>query len=368
MKTLDYLIQQNSLSHLLIAVAAAVLTFLLLLFGRDLAVRYLRRLSIRTVVIWDDVLTEVIASTKRPFLAWVAVLAGVTQIDLPDRIEPWPLKAMMVLLILQIGIWASRAVRTWLNFKLEHSQTNGDGAAATNYGIIAFISKLVIWIVVVLLMLDNLGINITALVASLGIGGVAVALALQNVLGDLFASLSIALDKPFVVGDFIIIDDLMGTVRHVGLKTTRIRSLGGEELVFSNADLLKSRVRNYKRMAERRVVFSYGVTYDTPPERLEALVGKTREIIEAIEGVRFDRAHFKGFGASSLDIEVVYFMLSPDYNLYMDTQQAINLALLRYCNEQGLSFAFPTQTVHVASLPAGVRGAAASASTAPAAG
>ncbi len=209
----------------------------------------------------------------------------------------------------------------------------------------------VIWVVALLLLLDNLGVNITTLVASLGIGGIAVALALQNILGDLFASLSIAMDKPFLVGDFIVVDDLMGTVRHIGLKTTRIKSLGGEELVFSNNDLLKSRVRNYKRMAERRVVFGFGVTYDTPPETLESLVAAVRRIIEAKDGTRFDRAHFKNFGASNLDFEAVYCILSADYNAFMDAQQRINLALLRHCNEHGINFAFPTQTIHVATLP-----------------
>jgi len=198
---------------------------------------------------------------------------------------------------------------------------------------------------------DNLGFNVTTLVASLGIGGVAVALAVQNILGDLFASLSIALDKPFVIGDFIVVDDIAGTVEHVGLKTTRVRSLSGEQVVFSNADLLKSRIHNYKRLYERRVLFGFGVLYRTPPEQLAAIPPMVREIITGQVGTRFDRAHFKGFGASSLDFEVVYFVLDPDYNRYMDIQQAINLELVNRFAAAGVEFAFPTRTVHIEALP-----------------
>jgi len=196
-----------------------------------------------------------------------------------------------------------------------------------------------------LLALDNLGVNITALVAGMGIGGIAVALAAQNILGDLFASISIVLDKPFVINDFIIVGDYMGSVEHIGVKTTRIRSLSGEQIVFSNTDLLNSRVRNFKRMVERRVVFSFGVVYGTPAEKLEAIPGIVRGIIEAIDGTRFDRAHFAKYGDSSLDFEVVYFVVTGDYNVYMDIQQAINLAIYRSFEDEGLGFAFPTQTI-----------------------
>jgi small-conductance mechanosensitive channel len=195
--------------------------------------------------------------------------------------------------------------------------------------------------------LDNLGVNVTTMIAGLGVGGIAVALAVQNILGDLFASLSIVIDKPFVIGDFVIVDEYMGTVEHVGLKTTRLRSLGGEQLVFSNGDLLKTRIRNYKRMRERRAVFGFGIEYDTPIELVEKIPAMVRAIIEARAKVRFDRAHFKGFGASSLDYEVVYWMLDPDFNLYMDTQQQINLELMRLFQREGVSFAYPTQTVLV---------------------
>jgi small-conductance mechanosensitive channel len=174
-----------------------------------------------------------------------------------------------------------------------------------------------------------------------------VALAIQNILGDLFASLSIVLDKPFVIGDFIIVGDLMGTVEKIGLKTTRVRSLSGEQLVFGNHDLLQSRIRNFKHLFERRILFSFGVIYQTPHDKLAAIPGMVREIIESLEDTRFDRAHFKEYGDFSLNFEVVYYVLKPDYNAYMDTQQAINLALYQRFQQAGIEFAYPTQTLFI---------------------
>ena len=351
MKTLHFLMDHNTLQDLIAALGVMLGLLAALILARSVGVSRLKAFSTRTEAIWDDVLTDVLTATKLPFMFWLSLVAGLTQIELPPGIEALPLKAMTLILILQAGIWGTRAVKSWMAIRTEASLKAGDSAALTNFGVIAFIARLMIWVVVLLSLLDNLGVDITALVASLGIGGVAVALALQNVLGDLFASLSIAIDKPFLVGDFIVVDTFMGTVRHVGLKTTRVQSVTGEELIFSNNDLLKSRIRNMKRMEERRAVFGFGVSYDTQPAQLEALVQAVRRLVEAQPDTRLERAHFKGLGASSLDFEVVYYMTHPDYNAYMDTQQRINLGLLEYCNAQGISFAFPTQTLHVASLP-----------------
>jgi small-conductance mechanosensitive channel len=200
---------------------------------------------------------------------------------------------------------------------------------------------------VLLLDLYNLGVNITALVAGLGVGGIAVALAVQTILGDLFASLSIVLDKPFVVGDFLVVDDMLGAVEYVGLKTTRIRSLSGEQLVFSNSDLLSSRIRNYGRMFERRVSFDVGVTYQTPRDKLIKIPVIIRDAVEGQDKTRFDRSHFKAYGDFALVFESVYYVLGPDYNEYMDIQQAINLHLHECFEQEGIEFAYPTQTVFV---------------------
>jgi small-conductance mechanosensitive channel len=252
--------------------------------------------------------------------------------------------AITIALFLQAGVWAAAGATAWLERK-QRSTLTTDRAIAGSLGIISFIAKGVIWAMVVLLILDNLGVNITALVAGLGIGGIAVALAVQNILGDLFASLSITFDKPFFVGDFLVIDDFMGSVEHIGIKSTRLRSLSGEQIVMSNADLLKSRVRNYGRMSERRVVFATTVTYETPATKLEQIPAVVRSIVEAQEGVRFDRSHFSKHAAASLDFETVYYVLSADFNRYMDIQQAINLRIHREFERLGIEFAYPTQRI-----------------------
>jgi small-conductance mechanosensitive channel len=192
-----------------------------------------------------------------------------------------------------------------------------------------------------LTVLANMGVNVTAFIASLGIGGVAVALAVQNILGDLFASLSIGLDKPFVIGDFVIFGDVLGTVERVGLKTTHIRSLDGEQIVCSNAEILKKTIHNYKRMSTRRVLFNFGVSYATSPDQLEQIPQMIKALVEKFENARFDRAHFKGFGSTTLDFEVVYILDTGDFNLYMDIQQSLNLSIMRELKNLGVEFALP---------------------------
>jgi small-conductance mechanosensitive channel len=198
-----------------------------------------------------------------------------------------------------------------------------------------------------LIALDNLGVNVSALIAGLGVGGIAVALAMQNILGDLFASFSIVLDKPFVIGDFIIVDNFLGTIEHIGLKTTRVRSLSGEQLIFSNTDLLKTRIRNYKRMYERRIVFSIGVVYQTSHEKLTKIPKIIKNIINKQEQTRFDRAHFKEYGPYSLNFEIVYWIEIPDYNIYMEIQQAINLEIFKQFEKEDIEFVYPSQSIYI---------------------
>jgi len=248
----------------------------------------------------------------------------------------------------QAALWADRGLRAWL---AEYRLSTDDPARATSTAALGFILRILIWVVLVLMVLDNLGFNITTLVASLGIGGVAVALAVQNILGDLFASLSIVLDKPFVIGDFIVVEDMAGTVEYVGLKTTRIRSLAGEQIVYANAKLLGSRIHNLKRMETRRVAFTVGVVYGTPTQQLRAVPALIEAAIRGQAQVRFDRAHFSRLGPSSLDFEVVYFVENADYLVFMNVQQEIYLALYDSFCAQGIDFAFPTQTLHLASVP-----------------
>jgi len=207
------------------------------------------------------------------------------------------------------------------------------------------LSVFAVWIVGLLFLLDNLGFNITTVVAGLGIGGIAVALSAQALLGDLFSYFVILVDKPFEIGDFLIFGDILGSVEKIGVKNTRIRSLSGEQVSVHNSDLTGSRVRNYKRMAERRIVFHIGVVYGTPSEKLERIPGMIREAIESDQLTRFDRAHFAGYGDWSLNFEIVYYVLSADYNMYMDIQQRINLEIYRAFESEDIEFAFPTHTV-----------------------
>lgn len=205
-----------------------------------------------------------------------------------------------------------------------------------------------LWTLGALLILSNLGVNIVSLVAGLGIGGIAVALAVQNILGDIFSSFALYLDRPFREGDFIIVGSHMGVVKKIGLKTTRIQALQGEEIIIANQELTSARVQNFKRMRERRVLFRFGVTHDATPAQLRAVAGIVRKVIEDNPLARFDRAHFAAFGESSLDFEVVYYVGSGDYNAYMDLQQEINLAIYERLRAEGVAFAFPTRTVHLA--------------------
>ncbi len=209
------------------------------------------------------------------------------------------------------------------------------------------IMKIFVWIIACVLFFENLGFHISTLVAGLGIGGIAIAFASQIILKDLFSYISILLDQPFAVGDFIIVNDFMGTIEHIGIKTTRIRSLSGELVIFSNTDLTESRLRNYQHMKERRVVFSIGIVYNTPLEQLKKIPEMVEGIIKNIPSTRFDRAHFFKYADSSLVYEIVYYVLSSDYNQYMDVQQTINFSLKEEFEKQTIEFAYPTQTLFV---------------------
>jgi len=337
---------QTWLSFLLTTSAALAIAYLF----KRLAIARISKLAARTSFQWDDALAEGLTRTHAMFLMIVALFIGTLVLALPGSIRTGMFTVIAVAFVLQGGLWLNAMIVFWLRRYVEQRRKT-DPASATTVNAAGFVARLVLWSVVLLLVLDNFGIDVTALVAGLGVGGIAVALATQNILGDLFASLSIVLDKPFVIGDFLIIGDFMGSVEHVGLKTTRLRSLSGEQLVFSNTDLLGSRIRNYGRMYERRVVFKLGVTYQTPREKLSQIPIIIREAIAEQDNTRFDRSHFQAYGDFALNFESVYYISSPDYNLYMDIQQAVNLRIHERFEHDGIEFAYPTQTLFVAQLP-----------------
>jgi small-conductance mechanosensitive channel len=341
---LNHDILGNSQLNWLFAAAIFALTLVVLRMAKHFAARRWARLAARTETHWDDIMVRVIASTKWLFLLVVSTFAGALALNVPAGVDSGLNRLMIIALMVQAGIWGTVLISALLEqYRLKAEEE--DPAALTTIGVAGFITKVLLWSTAVLLVLDNLGINVTALVAGLGIGGVAVALAVQNILGDLFASLSIVLDKPFAVGDFLTVDSYLGSVEHVGLKTTRLRSLSGEQLVFSNSDLLGSRIRNYGRMFERRVVFTIGVTYETPREKLKEIPGIIRQAVEAQDGTRFDRSHFMQYADYSLNFETVFYVLTRDYNAYMDIQQAIYFHIHEQFELEGIDFAYPTQKV-----------------------
>jgi small-conductance mechanosensitive channel len=346
MEFLTHVYYGNSVQTWTLAAAITLVVLLVLALVKRFVLAQLRRLAARTANDLDDMVAAILGRTRPFFLFALAVLSGAQALLLPDHVRNVLQALVFIALLIQIAIWGNAAITASLD-RYTTRLMEEDAASATTLRFVGFLLRLTLWVLIALVALDTADVDITALIAGLGVGGIAVALAVQNILGDLFASLSIVLDKPFVIGDFIIVGDMMGTVEHIGLKTTRIRSLSGEQLVFSNNDLLSSRIRNYKRMNERRALFSFGVTYQTTRDQLERIPEIVREAIEAEENTRFDRAHFKGYGDSTLDFEVVYYMLVPDYNAYMDTQQAINLALFERLADLGVDFAYPTQTVYV---------------------
>lgn len=325
-----------------LAVAAAIYTVLKVL--KAVFHRKLKALSAKTATDVDDLVAELIRRIKFFFLFAVSVYLGSKVLSLSGKADDILSKVVTIAVIFQGAVWGSAI----FDYTLARARGGKEGLEAedkTKLAALGFVFRIALWSLVLLLALDNLGIEVTALVAGLGVGGIAVALAVQSILGDLFASLSIVLDKPFAIGDYIVVDDLQGTVEHIGLKTTRVRGLGGEQLILANSDLLKSRIRNYKRMERRRIAFTVGVVYGTPLEKLERIPSIIREVVEAQPNCCFDRSHFAALGSFALSFETVYFVTVPEYAVYMDVQQSINLGLFRRFREEGIEFAYPTQTL-----------------------
>lgn len=336
----------NTIADWITAIGVAVLTYILLFLVKTILVKRLSIYTTRTATDIDDFVVEIINKTKTFFLIVLSLFIASFTLTLSATILKVIQKIIVLVFLMQIIVWGISFIK-YLIQRMESHRKGDDQFSRTTLVVLGYLGKLMLWSIVILIALDNLGVNITALIAGLGVGGIAVALAVQSLLADVLASLSIVFDKPFVIGDFIVVEDFLGTVEYIGLKSTRIHSLSGEQIIISNNDLLRCRIRNYKRMTERRVVFLVGVTYETPHNKLSRINSMIREIIESKEDVRFDRVHFKEYGDWSLIFEVVYYVLSPDYNLYMNIQQDINLYLFQKFQEEGIEFAYPTNKVKI---------------------
>lgn len=339
----------NPPSHWIMAIVVSILVGLALRLVKGSGIRHLQKISEKTETRIDDILVAVIQKTKALFLVTISLYVGLSILDL-GALDSMLDKILVAVVLIQAGLWltelVSQLIHSW------HLARSDRQSISTAVIAMRFVARVIIWSIVLLLMLDNLGVKVVSLLAGLGVGGIAIALAVQRVLGDVLASVSIVLDRPFEIGDNIAVGDLTGTVEHIGLKTTRLRSVNGEELVFSNADLLDSRIRNLKRMKERRNVITIGVTYQTPAALLEQVPGWFQEIVSTHEGLRFDRAHLKTMGDFSLQFEMVYWVETPDYMTHMNIQQKIILAIIRKFQENHIDFAYPTQTVHLPSASA----------------
>ena len=334
----------NTVQAYLTAAAVFIGVLLVLWIVKITVITRLHKLAKKTATDVDDFVIGLLRHIG-PFVYSVIALAlGLQFLVISEGLQ----RVFQIIFVVILTVKAVQILQDIVTYVLKKWVAREEDAtsavAVKNMGQVV---RVLLWLGGLVFILDNLGINVTAVVAGLGVGGIAVALAAQAVLGDAFSSFAIFMDKPFRVGDFIIVGDLLGTVEYVGFKTTRIRSLGGEQLIFSNSDLTNSRIRNYKRMEMRRVVFKLGVIYQTTLEQIKAIPGIIESIIKEHELAKFDRAHFQSYGDFALIFEVVFYVLSPDYNKYMDVQQYINVRIMEDFKKREIEFAYPTQQLYV---------------------
>lgn len=335
----------NSIKDFIICLGIIIISILIVRVFKFLVLRRLKKFAEKSKTTVDDIIISAIEKFLLPLFYFVAIYLGISYLKLQPNVK----KILDSAIIVITTYFAIRFFASLVRFAIRHywekKEDQGEATASLK-GLANFISFL-IWILGVIFLLDNLGFNISTIIAGLGIGGIAIALAAQAVLGDFFSYFVILFDKPFQIGDFIIVDNYLGVIEKIGLKTTRMASLTGEQVVFPNSDLTKARIHNYKKMRRRRVVFQIGVIYETSLENLKAIPPLITDIIKSIENATFDRSNFANYGNFSLNYETVYYIESPDYNLYMNIQEKINLRLFEEFAKRNIVFAYPTQTLYV---------------------
>lgn len=344
-----YSLWGNTFYDYFMAIVIFVVAMVILKLFQVVVISRLRQLAQKTKTDFDDVLIDIFTRIKPPFYLLVSIYVAVFSLDLSFWADKIIQALFLVVVIYEVINGLQKIVDYFLVKyleKIDQDKTSKAGSQSMARAA-SLVVKIVLWVFGVILIMSNLGINVTSLVAGLGIGGIAVALAVQNILGDMFSSFSIYLDQPFKVGDFIMVGQDMGVVEKIGIKTTRIRTLQGEELVVSNNELTKARIQNFKKMQKRRVVFSIGVIYGTSAEKLEQIPAIIKDIIDKADKADFDRCHFKMYGDFNLIYETVFFVNSSDYNQYMDINQEINLGIYKAFEEVGIVFAYPTQTIEL---------------------
>jgi small-conductance mechanosensitive channel len=339
----DSIILGNTILQWLVALGIIIVSWAVIRGAKHVFLTKLKRFSSHTRTTLDDFIVQLAEGALIPALYLGALYAGINYLTLNPKVDKYLHVAVMVVVTFIIIKTITSAINYLINNSLGNDAKDIEKKKQAR-GIIIIVN-IILWVLALVFLINNLGYNITSVVTGLGIGGVAIALASQAILGDLFNYFVIFFDKPFEVGDFIIVDDKMGSIEYIGVKSTRIRTLSGEQLICSNTNLVNARIHNYKRMETRRVVFTLGVVYNTSPEKVQRIPGLIKDIILSQKDTRFDRAHFSAFGQFSLTFEVVYYILSAEYNLYMDRQQAIYLAILNAFRKEGIQFALPTQTL-----------------------
>ncbi len=342
---LDQVYLGNTVLMYLVSLGIFFLGIIAIWILKNIALRRMKKWAERTETTIDDFLVKAIEKSIVPLLYFGVLIISINNLSLHTKAE----KYLQFATVIVITFFLLRAITSVFKYSLGaylKKQENGEQKQRQMRGITNIVTFL-IWTIGFIFLMDNLGFEISAVIAGLGIGGIAIALAAQTILGDLFSYFVIFFDRPFEIGDFILVGDKKGVVEYIGIKTTRIRSLSGELLVFSNTDLTNSRVHNFKKMERRRVVFTLGVIYQTPSEKLELIPGIVRQIIDEQENANFDRGHFASYGDFSLNFEFVYFVEGADYNVYMDIQQAINLKIFKEFESRGIEFAYPTQTLYL---------------------
>lgn len=333
----------NTVQAYLISIAVIVGGILLLKLFKKIILNRLKEWAEGTETKLDNFGINALEKFALPALNFFIVYIGITLLELsPKANQILKIAVAVVITYFVLRLISSIALHGLKSYvgRLDQGEEK-----IKQLGGIMLIINATIWIIGIIFLFDNLGYNVGTIIAGLGIGGIAIALAAQNILGDLFNYLVIFFDRPFEIGDFIILDDKMGTVEYIGIKTTRLKSLSGEQLILANSDLTKSRVHNFKRMQRRRIQFEIGIVYQSTIDQIREVPVIIKDAIDSLEGVTLDRTHFKGYGDFSLIFQTVYFVESADYNFYMDKQQIINLKIYEEFEKRKIEFAYPTQSI-----------------------
>ena len=343
---LDQVYYNNTVQQYLIALAIILGGILLLSLFKKIILIRLRKWADNTETNLDDLAINAVDKFALPAFNFFIIYIGISTLQLSEKAN----QVLKIAVAVVITYFLLRLISTISLHGLKsyvRRQDQGEEKVKQLGGIMLILNG-IIWIIGIIFLFDNLGYNVGTVIAGLGIGGIAIALAAQNILGDLFNYFVIFFDRPFEIGDFIILDDKMGTVEYIGIKTTRLKSLSGEQLIISNSDLTQSRLHNYKRMQRRRIQFDIGIVYQTPLEKVKEVPQIIKNVIASIEGITIDRTHFKAYGDFSLNFQTVYFVESSEYNVYMDKQQLINLKLFEEFEKRKIEFAYPTQSIFLA--------------------